>query len=286
MPTQLIVNADDFGLSPEVNAAVLEARRDGILTSASLMVTGEAFGEAVEMARDDPALAVGLHLTLTRERSALPRESVPNLVDDNRRFRANPITAALTYYFNGKARRQLRLEIEAQFERFAEMGLALSHVDGHQHLHAHPAVLPIVTELAHRYGAAGVRVPKEPFWANLRADRSRPGFKLVTAMGHAYLARVCRQLKNTGLAVCDLAIGGMMSGGVSEDYVIGMLSQVNARAIEIYFHPCTIDTGDPCGPNPTDLRTLTSPRLREFIADHDWTLSTYHALRATTGATP
>ncbi|MCL5104464.1 MAG: hopanoid biosynthesis-associated protein HpnK [Armatimonadetes bacterium] len=279
MATHLILNADDFGISASVNAAVVEARRRGVLTSASLMVTGDAFREAVSMARDDPALAVGLHLTLTRERTALPREAIPDLVDKNGRFMASPVTAALRYYFNHNARRQTLLEIEAQFERFAETGLAFSHVDGHQHLHAHPAVLPTVVDLATRYGACGIRLPRDPFIANLRADRARPGFKLVTALGHACLARVCRQLRNSVPITCDFVIGSLMSGRMTDAYVIRMLSRLNARTVEVFFHPCLTDIGDPYGPNPGDLRALTSLRLRQFIADHGWTLSTYPGLR-------
>ena len=61
---RVVVNADDFGASPAVNAAVVRAHREGVLTTASLMVTGAAFDEAVQLARATPTLAVGLHLAL------------------------------------------------------------------------------------------------------------------------------------------------------------------------------------------------------------------------------
>jgi predicted glycoside hydrolase/deacetylase ChbG (UPF0249 family) len=168
----LIINADDFGSSDVVNAAVARAHRDGMLTSASLMVTGEAVEEAVSIARDLPTLAVGLHLALSNARSALSRDSFPD----------SPVACAMRYYFSRKARLQIKDEIQAQFVAFAQTGLKLSHVDGHQHLHAHPAVLPTVIELAVRYGARGIRVPRESFFANLRADRTHLASKIATTI--------------------------------------------------------------------------------------------------------
>src|SRR5436309_9670936 len=80
-PKRLIVNADDFGRSTSINAAVIRAHREGILTTASLMVNEPAFAEAVALARENPGLGVGLHLTLIRGHSALPREKIPGLVN-------------------------------------------------------------------------------------------------------------------------------------------------------------------------------------------------------------
>src|SRR5688572_33399331 len=83
---RLIINADDFGLSREVDAAVIRAHTEGVLTTASLMVNEEGFEEAVELARSHPRLGVGLHLSLVCGRSALTRDKIPNLVDAQQRF--------------------------------------------------------------------------------------------------------------------------------------------------------------------------------------------------------
>ena len=77
----LVVNADDFGYSHQVNQAVIKAHNDGILTSTSLMVTGDAFHEAVKLARENPSLGVGLHLVIGKGKAALPQEVIPNLVN-------------------------------------------------------------------------------------------------------------------------------------------------------------------------------------------------------------
>jgi hopanoid biosynthesis associated protein HpnK len=279
MAIQLIINADDFGANASVNAAVERAYREGVLTSASLMMTGQAVEGAVSIARANPGLAVGLHVVLSCGASMLGHEAVPALTDTGGRFRADPVRAAFRYYFDPRARRQLRLEIEAQFSAFAATGLPLSHVDGHQHLHAHPAALPIVIEQAIKSGADGIRVPGESLLFALRADRSRPLYKLTTALGHAYLARVCRTaLWGTGLVRCGVCIGSMMSGRMTSDYVIDALKAVRAKSVEVYFHPATQDSGDAFGPNAGDLNALLNPRLKEFIATQGYELTSYGSL--------
>src|SRR5688572_11246996 len=96
---RLIVTADDFGASTSINQAVFEAHHKGILTCASLMVNGDAFDEAVELARLCPNLGVGLHLTLCCGRATLGVENVPNLVNDGGTFRRSALAAGLAYYF-------------------------------------------------------------------------------------------------------------------------------------------------------------------------------------------
>ncbi len=277
MAILLIINADDFGASASVNAAVEQAHREGTLTSASLMLTEQAADEAVAIARRNPGLAVGLHLTLTSGMS-IGRGTAPALVDSSGRFDSNPIRAALKYDFDPQARRQLAIEIEAQFSAFAATGLPLSHVDGHQNLHAHPAVLPAVIELAIQHGACGIRVPGEPLTTALRAGGSRSLYKLTTALGHAYLASGCRRLlRGTGLTSCEVCIGAMMSGRMTVDYTIGALSSVRARTAEVYFHPAQHDSGDAFGPNTGDLAALLDPRLRELLATN-YQLTNYAGL--------
>ncbi|MGL5033811.1 MAG: ChbG/HpnK family deacetylase, partial [Microcystaceae cyanobacterium] len=100
---QLIINGDDFGLSSSVNQAIIQAHTEGILTSTSLMVTGQACQEAVELAQQNPNLGVGLHLVLVCGRSQLSPVEIPNLVDKNGKFSDDPVKAGLSYQFNAQA---------------------------------------------------------------------------------------------------------------------------------------------------------------------------------------
>jgi len=269
MAIRLIVNADDFGYSASVNAAVARARAFGALTSASLMVTGEAAREAASIAGDNPDLAVGLHLALSRVKSALPRSAIPGLVDINGRFPDSPISAGLRYCFSPSARRQLADEIEAQFEAFARLGIGFSHIDGHQHMHAHPVVLPIVIRLAEQYGTRGIRVPNEPFAAKGFRGRSP-----VSALAQAYLARTCRRLlRGTEFVTCDHCIGGP----IGARRLIHALDRLRAGTVEVYFHPSVEPSYEPLGPNPADLAALLDPALRDYIAAH-CRLATYESI--------
>jgi chitin disaccharide deacetylase len=271
MPTLLIVNADDFGAGAGINAAVARARAEGVLTSASLMVTGDAADEAVRIARADAGLAVGLHLALSDARSALTQA----------RLDAHPAVAGLRYSLHGPSRRRLRAEVQAQFDAFAQTGLPLSHVDGHQHLHAHPAVLPIVLELAAQHGARGIRVPRDPIWLNLRLDRSAPAHKAGAALATAFLSAVCeRRLRGSTLACCDYAIGSLMCGMMNPGFAIGALSRLRCRSVELFCHPATGPGRVPLGPNRGDLDALLSPELKDFISAGDWRLTNYAGLLA------
>src|SRR5471032_1244484 len=108
---RLIVNADDFGLSASVNSAVIRGHREGILTTASLMVNESGFDEAVKLAKENPSLGVGLHLTLLVGHSALPPEKIPGLVNSRSEFSNQPVATGFRFFFQRSLREQLRAEI-------------------------------------------------------------------------------------------------------------------------------------------------------------------------------
>src|SRR5262245_20077089 len=116
---QLVVTADDFGLAGEINEAVETAHQHGILTAASLMVAGPASRDAVARAQKLPQLRVGLHVVLVEGTPTLPPERVPGLVDAKGCFRTDMARLGLDIALRGDVRRQLRAEIEAQFEAFS-----------------------------------------------------------------------------------------------------------------------------------------------------------------------
>src|SRR5439155_13736392 len=165
---RLIVNADDFGVSLSANRAIIQAHREGILTSASLMVNEPGFESAVELARQNPDLGVGLHLTLLCGHSTLAQDKIPGLVDSENKFTDGPVRAGFRYFFDPGLREQLRQEIRAQFQKFESTGLALDHVNGHLHLHLHPVVFGILMEDAGELGLERVRLTFDPFWLNTR----------------------------------------------------------------------------------------------------------------------
>jgi chitin disaccharide deacetylase len=279
----LIVNGDDFGLSPAVNRAVIRAHREGVLTSASLMVNEPAAGEAVEMARENPGLAVGLHLVLAHGRAALPHTQIPHITGRSGRFTDSSFRAGLGYYFSPAARREMRREVRAQFERFAATGLPLSHVDGHTHLHMHPTVFKHLVELCEEYGVRRVRVVRDDLRLNLKLDRSDLALKLVWGVVFNLLSSHCeRRLRARGFTYPERVYGLFQTGKVDEEYLLGLLPRMGRVASEIYAHPLEGDDaeaerGSGSG-GARELRALTSERVRRAVEDAGFELSTYERL--------
>lgn len=237
---RLIVNADDFGASEQINEAVIRALNEGVLTSASLMVTGAAFEQAVMLAKENPGLAVGIHLVTVVGRSALPRSEIPSLVDQDGNFSNNPTAAGLKYYFSPQARRELRRELAAQFEKFHSTGLPLSHIDGHLHLHVHPVIFNIALELGAKYGARRMRVPVEDRRLALEFDRRDFLRKTVHAMLFGGLGvYMKRKLRARGFTFPERVYGNLQSGRMSERYFLYVLDTLSADTSEIYFHPAS-----------------------------------------------
>lgn len=279
---QVILNADDFGRSPPINAAIMRAHQAGTLTSASLMVAGDAFEEAVALARATPTLAVGLHLVVSGGRAALIPQEIPHLVDASGCFPDSPLWVGLRYAFDRAAQAELAREVPAQFERFATTGLPLSHVDGHQHLHVHPVVFNLLLPLAKQYGAHGVRLPRDDLWLALRHDRRQVGAQVASAAALGLVSRWCaNRLRSYGLATPRRVYGVVQSGQMHEGYVMAVLRQLPGLAAELYFHPSLEEQTEALGPNPNDLATLLSPAVRQVITECGLHLATYATLEVT-----
>ena len=235
---RLIVNADDFGRSVSINQAVIRAHREGVLTTASLMVNEPAFEEAVALARENPRLGVGLHLTLLCGHSALAREAIPGLVNDQRQFTDSPAAAGFRYFFYPGLRDQLRREIQAQFQKFRATKLPLDHVNGHLHLHLHPAVFRILMEHASPLGIEHLRLTFDPFWLNLRLASGHLGYRtLHAAIFHLLAARARARLLQKGIRHTRRVFGLLQNARVDEVFIARLLEQLPAGDSELYSHP-------------------------------------------------
>jgi hopanoid biosynthesis associated protein HpnK len=256
---RLIVNADDFGRSDSINAAVVQAHRDGILTTASLMVNESACAAAVALARENPRLGVGLHLTLLCGHSALEPEALPGLVNARKDFTNNPAGAGFRYFFQSNLRAQLRAEIHAQFKQFRATGLPLDHVNGHLHLHLHPTIFRILMEDAADLGIERVRLTFDPLRLNLRLVSGH----LVYRLGHALIfhwlaARARPVLRGRGFRHTQAVFGLLQNARVDETYVSRLLPALPPGDSELYSHPSLDEFKN-------EFDALISPRVREQV---------------------
>lgn len=282
---RLIVAADDFGLSPGVNAGILRAHRDGILTETSLMVRGAAVQEAVELARATPTLGVGLHLTLVQGHCAAPPAEIPVLAGADGRFSDNPVWTGMRYFFTPGARAQLRREITAQLDAFAATGLPLSHVDGHLTIHMHPIALAALLEVADRYRIRAVRLPNDPLGPALAWDRRHAARKLFEAAAFGGLARWGHpRLRRAGLRTPDRMYGMHQTGVVDEAYLLHLIATLPPGTSEIYCHPAETVDAEARRWRPaeyrsdTELAALCSPRVRAAIDEAGIELIAYRDL--------
>lgn len=268
---RLIITSDDFGLSSGVNRAVEQAWQDGILTGASLMAGGGAFDEAVAIALRNPALQVGLHLTLLQGQSVLPPGELPGLVDSSGSFSDNPVLSGIRYFFDRGLYSQLKREIEAQIVRVVDAGIALSHVDGHLNIHLHPTVFRILVELMPRYGITTFRLAKERLFHNLRFDRERICGKALEKLIFSCLTDNAQpELDRIAVGYAAEVKGVLNSGRMTEAYLLSIIDGLQDGLTEIYFHPGVLPDNEISGRMPDyrhqeELSAITSPGVRQKL---------------------
>jgi hopanoid biosynthesis associated protein HpnK len=272
----LVVTADDFGLSREVNEAVEIAHRDGILTSASLMVAEPWAEDAVARAHRLPGLAVGLHLVLIEARPVLPPERIPDLVRPNGKLRTDLARYGAEIFFRPAVKRQVAAEIEAQFEAYARTGLPLDHVDAHKHYHLHPTIAGLVIAIGSRYGMKALRVPVEPAETLGSVEPVTRGLEARLAGPWAKMLRA--RARRADLVVSDQVFGLAWSGAMTRERMAGLIRNLPPGRTELYAHPAVADGFEGEAPGyryAEEFAALTAPESREALAAVNATLSSY-----------
>jgi chitin disaccharide deacetylase len=244
------------------------------------MVGGEAAADAVARAHRLPELRVGLHLNLTEGHPVLPQVAIPRLLRENGEFDRNMARAGVRFATLPSVRRQLAMEIRAQFAAFCATGLRLDHVNAHKHIHLHPCVARLMIDIGRDYGMKAARVPSEPV-AVLR--RAFPDEHYRTPLYRPWVVALRRRLQRAGLRTNDHLFGLAWSGRMVEARILGLIPYLPDGVSEIYFHPAAERTPTLV---PTirgyrraeELAALLSPSLRERIADSGIHLLSYSDL--------
>jgi len=291
---KVVFHADDFGLTPAINDGILEAFEHGVLRSTSLIVTGEAAARGVAAARTAPGLDVGVHLTLVEERPVLPPERIPSLVAGDRFLPTHAAVGAR--YLLGRWRpAEARAELAAQLERFAASGLEPSHLDGHQHLHLLPGVLPFVVTEARRRGIRFVRTA-------LGDGPFRPAQAVRALTLHA--TNAVSLLASRGVAPAERrglipfrTIGFLHAGGgMTRAGLLDALDRIRRRApaevVEVMLHPGRRDADTERRYRhwgyrwENDLALLLDSRLPDALAQRGIEWTSFRALASATEPRP
>lgn len=264
--TQLLINADDFGLTPGVNRSIIELHQAGALTSATLMATAAFFEDAVTLARSHPGMEVGCHVLFVDAAPALPPSQIPSLCPNGQSFRASLSHFARDLYTGRIRESEIEAEATAQIRRVREAGLPVSHVDTHKHSHIFPRVLRPLLRAACASGIRAIRNPFEPDWA-LRAtpgmDSSAGRLRrlAVVALGSQRRAFL-RLVHSFGLVTTDGTIGVLATGTLDVDATLrSLLGAMPEGSWELVCHPGYVD------PHLDEVRTrLRASRAAEHSA--------------------
>jgi hopanoid biosynthesis associated protein HpnK len=269
---RLIVSGDDLGLHPGINAGVLRCHREGIVTSASLCPNGAAFEDAVAGLRGAPDLDVGIHLTLVGESPTLPADRLPTLAPGGRL--PGHFTSLFLRLALGRVREsEVEEELTAQVARARDAGLRPSHLDSHQHVHLHPALLPIVVRVARRFGIGAMRASRR-----LESARSLRSALLTLAS-----RRGARRLREAQVRTPDALVGIAETGRLDEARLQALVAALPEGTSELVCHPGAGDgaIGSAYGWGfgwDAEAAALTSPAVRETVRREGVRLIAYRDL--------
>jgi predicted glycoside hydrolase/deacetylase ChbG (UPF0249 family) len=213
--TLLIVNADDFGFTRDVNAGIVAAHREGILTATTLMANAPAFDDAVRLAKESPSLDIGCHLVLVQG-EGLPA-SIPELL------------LALAMH-----RIDIYGEFERQVRKIVNAGIRPTHLDTHKHTHLAPPVLDAVIRIAHRFGIPWVRKPVDfPMHASTGPLTKRIVHQGVRLLGSRFESR----LRAAACRTTDHFTGFQITGRLDAAELQALIRELPDGLTELMCHP-------------------------------------------------
>jgi chitin disaccharide deacetylase len=288
---RLIVNADDFGLTPGVNRGILESHMSGIVTSATLMANGAAFDDAVQKGRPANRLSIGCHVVLVDGVPVLGRYRIPTLINpraSNRKpafLRKSAINFGARALFGRISSGDIEVETAAQIGRVQSVGISVSHIDTHKHTHLWPQVLQPVLRAAKSCGLKRIRNPFEP--APLRMIAQRPGLWKRYAQTRALsgLAYNFQQsVREAGFLTPDGTVGIIVTGRLGGEILRLIIDHLPEGTWELVCHPGYCDpqlVGFPTRLRKSreqELQLLTRPAIRDLLKRNGIELISYNDL--------
>jgi len=285
---KLIVNADDFGLTAGVNRGIVRAFQSGIVTSCTIIASGDAFGHAVDSARENPGLAVGCHLTLVGGRAVADTRHIGSLVDRSGSLPSTLQQVLLKLVSGNLGREQIEIEFRAQIQAIVEAGIKPTHLDTHKHLHAYPRVFEALTKVAHEFSIWRVRSPFEP--PHLEAPRGakarRRPVEFRRRQAGALAMRMMlpafrRRIRAEELRAPDFCYGVSLTGMLDGSAVGAIIERLEPGVTELICHPGIYD--EQLERTATrlkreremELRALTDPGILRAIRDNQVELISY-----------
>jgi chitin disaccharide deacetylase len=263
---QLIVSADDFGLARGINEGIAKAFREGIVTSINVIPAGGAYYDALAFLKELKPPEIGAHLALTEVTPVTGPGKIPTLVDIEGRFCRSRRKFFLRLISKKISREDIYTELRNQMERLKEIGLPITSLSGHEHIHMFPEILKIFIEIAKEY-----RVPAVRF---LHGDSITGYITFKKFYRKAVLVFFGKSMglaiRKAGIRCTDNFLGFLDSGNLEEETLIGMLKALRDGTTELVAHPGLLspEVLDKCVFHrrcETDLAALVSRRVKKVI---------------------
>lgn len=236
----VIVNADDFGLTKAINRGIIQAYQEGILTSASLIPNMPAYEDAIYLAKKNPGLGIGVHLNLIRGRSILLKHEIPTLVDEKNRFFQSSIKIIIGLFLGGITHNDIARELEAQIDKVIDSGIIPSHLDSEKHFHLLPGIIDIVTKLACQKGVKCVRWINEPISFSRKNLFNKQVYKWFFL--NYFSKRSTSLLERKNLIATDKFFGIISTGSMNKDMYRKLFLNLENGNWEIMTHPGYADS--------------------------------------------
>jgi len=270
---RLIVNADDFGLTPGVNRAIVEAHSHGIVTSSTLMANGPAFDDAIRLTQSAPQIPIGCHVVLVDGTPLLDGKQIPCLMGKHDRQFEESLTSFAWRAISGRMDAdQIEAEVTAQIRKLQSAGIVVSHIDTHKHTHIFPQVLRPILKAARSCGVGAVRNPFGPLRFSLLAER--PGlwkeYSKVKVL-QTLAGKFRRTVASAGAITTDGTVGVVATGSLDDRFFSHIVETLPEGTWELVCHPGYNDAELQKvrtrlrEARAVELQLLTSPRSREVL---------------------
>jgi hopanoid biosynthesis associated protein HpnK len=276
---RLIVNADDFGMTHGINRGIVEASREGIVTATSIMVTGWAFEEAVRLARENPQLDIGLHLSLTVGKPASNDAAVHRQFASRGTFGLGNKDILIGLILRTISPSVAHREIEAQFKKASDTRLPITHIDGHESIHLFPGIRERVFHLVERYHIPFVRHSYEGMSLRSIGKLRRWKKVLLSLFGLGFR----RHIRRRGIGTTDHYYGAFDAGYLGKERLVAMISRLQEGTSEIMCHPGYRDdsfdriSGGHYLPDQ-ELWALTDPQVKNLLSQRGIQLISFRDL--------
>jgi hopanoid biosynthesis associated protein HpnK len=301
----LLINADDFGLTPGVNRAIVEAHTQGVVTSATLMANGRSFEDAVRLAQSTPRLSVGCHVLLVDGSPVLSASQIPSLVGGrskdhiNRnsrnasiggtRFGESLSKFAVLARLGRLAPEQIEAEATAQIRKLQAAGIEVSHLDSHKHTHLFPNVLQPLLRAAQACGVPAIRNPfgRVRFGVVAKRPALWKRYGEIKLLG-APAGKFVRAVREAGMTTPDGILGIVATGALDQQLFRLMVENLPDGTWEFVCHPGYNDTELQRlrtrlrASREQELEILTSAETRELLAEEGIELISYRDLAGST----